>query len=220
MLETGSIGFATAFAAGRDLLPLALRAAAGARAICPTSRAPRWRACATGRRAAARAGLRGLLRAGLLGRVRGVRRQRHRTWRPPAQLALRAGHRRRHRGAAVRPASRGTAADPSAGARGTLSRRDSRRAGRRRLPARPRLRLRLDPLHRPGAGRDPDHERVLGQPRRPAPACSRSIRWAWACRSCWRRCSRTCCSSGCGSSRAPGGGCSGWRASFWPWWAC
>ena len=48
----------------------------------------------------------------------------------------------------------------SAGARGALPRRHQGRPGRRRLPARPRLRLRLDALHRPGPGRDPDHERL------------------------------------------------------------
>ena len=72
---------------------------------------------------------------------------------------------RRHRRPAVRPASGRPAADPPARARGALPGRDQGRPGRRRLPARPRLRLRLDALHRPGAGRDPDHERLLGRPR-------------------------------------------------------
>ena len=57
MLESGSIGFATAFVAGRDLLPLALRAAAGARLPVLCRRHLAGGACATGRRAAASAGL-------------------------------------------------------------------------------------------------------------------------------------------------------------------
>ena len=221
MFETGSISFATAFVAGRDLLPVALRAAAGARLPLLCRRHLARRACATGRpRACVHSamppascwasrlvfmafGASATALGGLL-----------LSWR--YELGIVAGVDR----AAVRAASGRPAADPPARARGALPRRDQGRPGRRRVPARPRLRLRLDALHRTGPGRDPDDERHPRPTSPPAPRCWRSIPWAWACHSCWRPCSPTCCSSACGSWGGPAGGCSASPACCWPWSGC
>ena len=179
MLETGSIGFATAFVAGvisflspcvLPLVPGYLSYVAGTSlerlATHRTRRAGgRWASppasCSASRR------------------VRGVRRQRH-----ALGLLLRsyreARHRRRRHHPPLRPAPRSAAADRAARAGGALSSVGPAGRAARRLPHGPRLRLRLDALHRPGAGRDPDNERLHRRPRHRAWRCSPSIRWAWA----------------------------------------
>ena len=148
---------ATAFVAGRDLVPVALRAAAGA-----GLRLLRRRQLAGGAaRPAGAARCRrwpwpSCLRARLLDGVRGASAPAP----PRSGSCCSAGA----TSWASSPASSCScsactcwaSADPAAGARGALPCRVGGGRVRRRVPARARLRLRLDALHRPGARRDPD----------------------------------------------------------------
>ena len=89
--------------------------------------------------------------------------------------------RRHHRHGAAFP--RRLPRSPSSTARRASSAQPAGGTGRL-LRHGPRLRLRLDALHRAGAGGDPGGRRDRGDGRRAAPACSPPIRSASASRSC------------------------------------